>query len=160
MNKEIGEELKEMEMEISDAREGAEEAPVATLPKKRGRPRCLNNSVTVKMVMDAITKTGGRMEEACKIVGISITEFYKRFRYNPKVEDTLKEARKMGFELVTDTLLDKAMKGDMAATKLYLKYNPIAKENRWVDSQVLLLKEDKPLTEEEKQTLAKHLFGE
>ena len=112
------------------------------------------------MVMDAITKTGGRIEETCKLCSMSPTEFYKRFRYNPKVEEALKEARKIGFELVTDTLLDRAMKGDMAAMKLYLKYNPIAKENKWVDAQVLVLREDKPLTDEEKRDLAKNLFGE
>ena len=149
-----------MEIEKVETEKGAEEAPVVPVKRKPGRPRLLNNAVTVKMVMDAITKTGGRIEETCKLCSMSPTEFYKRFRYNPKVEEALKEARKIGFELVTDTLLDRAMKGDMAAMKLYLKYNPIAKENKWVDAQVLVLREDKPLTDEEKRDLAKNLFGE
>lgn len=154
---EMKDELTKMETEIA---KGAEEAPVTPPKRKPGRPRLLNNGVTVKMVLEAIVKTGGRIEETCKLCSMSLTEFYKRFRYNPKVEETLKKARQIGFELVTDTLLDRAMKGDMAATKLYLKYNPIAKENKWIDSQVLVLQENKPLTPEEKRDLAKNLFGE
>ena len=136
-------------------------APVAHPAKKKkpGRPRLLNNEVTVKTVIDAINSTGGRIYEACDVCGTSVSEFYKRFRHNPKVEEALVKARQMGFELVTDTLLDKAMKGDMQATKLYLKYSPVAKLNEWTDNQTLTIKEEKPLTDEQKQELAKELFG-
>jgi hypothetical protein len=43
--------------------------------------------------------------------------------------------------------------------KLYLKYNPLARANNWTDSQILTIREDKPLTDEEKKNLAKELFG-
>lgn len=138
---------------------GAEEAPVAPVKRKRGRPRLLNNEVSVKDVIDAINSTGGRIYETCNVCGISVSEFYKRFRYNKKIEEALVKARQMGFELVTDTLLDKAMKGEIRAIQTYLRYNPIAKINEWTDQQTLTIKEDKPLTDEEKQNLAKELFG-
>lgn len=138
---------------------GAEEAPALPPKKKRGRPRLLNNEVSVKDVINAINSTGGRIYETCNLCKMSIAEFYKRFRYNPKVEAALVKARQVGFELVTDTLLDKAMNGDMRAIQTYLRYNPIAKMNEWTDHQTLTIKEDKPLTDEEKQDLAKKLFG-
>lgn len=138
---------------------GAEEAPAMPIKRKRGRPRLLNNEVSVKDVIDAINSTGGRIYETCNVCGISVSEFYKRFRYNKKIEEALVKARQMGFELVTDTLLDKAMKGEIRAIQTYLRYNPIAKMNEWTDQQTLTIKEDKPLTDEEKQNLAKQLFG-
>ena len=138
---------------------GAEEAPVTPVKRKRGRPRLLNNEVSVKDVIDAINATGGRIYETCDQCKMSVAEFYRRFRYNPKVEAALIKSRQVGFELVTDTLLDKAMKGDMRAIQTYLRYNPIAKMNEWTDHQTLTIKEDKPLTDEEKQDLAKRLFG-
>lgn len=138
---------------------GAEEAPAMPVKRKRGRPRLLNNEVNVKTVIDAINSTGGRIYETCDQCNMSVAEFYRRFRYNPKVEEALVKARQMGFELVTDTLLDKAMNGDMRAIQTYLRYNPIAKQNEWVDHQTLTLKEEKPLSDEEKQDLAKRLFG-
>lgn len=138
---------------------GGEEPPALPPKKKRGRPRLLNNEVSVKDVIDAINSTGGRIYESCNLCGMSIAEFYKRFRYNPKVEAALVQARQVGFELVTDTLLDKAMNGDIRAIQTYLKYNPIAKQNEWTDHQTLTIKEEKPLSDEEKQDLAKELFG-
>lgn len=140
---------------------GAEETPGVTVAKKKkpGRPRLLNNQLTVKDVIDAINSTGGRIYEACDVCGMSTPEFYKRFRHNPKVEAALVKARQMGFELVTDTLLDKAINGDMRAIQTYLRFNPLARENNWTDNQTLTIKEDKPLTDEEKTALEKELFG-
>jgi hypothetical protein len=148
---------KEIKEEVID--KGAEEAPVTPVKRKRGRPRLLNNEVNVKTVIDAINSTGGRIYETCKLCSMSVSEFYKRFRYNKKIEEALIKSRQVGFELVTDTLLDKAMNGDMRAIQTYLRYNPIAKMNEWTDHQTLTIKEDKPLTDEEKQDLAKKLFG-
>lgn len=147
------------EIEKAETDKGAEEAPALPVKRKPGRPRLLNNEVTVKKVIEAINATGGRIYETCDQCNMSVAEFYRRFRYNPKVEEALKEARKIGFELVTDTLLDKAMKGDTKCIALYLRYNPIARENNWTDNQTLTLKEEKPLSDEEKQDLAKKLFG-
>ena len=147
------------EIEKAETDKGAEEAPALPVKRKVGRPRLLNNEVTVKKVIEAINATGGRIYETCEQCNMSVAEFYRRFRYNPKVEEALIKARQMGFELVTDTLLDKAMKGDMRAIQTYLRYNPIAKQNEWVDHQTLTLKEDKPLSDEEKRDLAKRLFG-
>lgn len=138
---------------------GAEEAPAMPVKRKRGRPRSLNDAIKVKDVIEAVYKTGGRIEDTCKIIGLTLPNFYKRFRHNPKVEAALNEARNIGFELVTDVLLDQALKGDSQAMKLYLKYNPVARANNWTDQQTLTIKEDKPLTDEEKQNLAKELFG-
>lgn len=150
----------EIEREDTGTNEtGAEEAPGIPVKRKRGRPRLLNGEVTVKDVIDAINSTGGRIYESCAVCSMSVSEFYKRFRYNKKVEDALVKARQMGFELVTDTLLDKAMKGDMRAIQTYLRFNPIAKMNDWTDHQTLTIKEEKPLTDEEKQNLANKLFG-
>lgn len=148
---------KEIKEEVID--KGAEEAPVTPVKRKRGRPRLLNNEVSVKDVVNAINSTGGRIYETCNVCGISVSDFYKRFRYNKKIEEALIKSRQVGFELVTDTLLDKAMNGDMRAIQTYLRYNPIAKMNEWTDHQTLTIKEDKPLTDEEKQDLAKKLFG-
>lgn len=150
---------KESKEEEEGIDKGAEEAPAMPIKRKRGRPRLLNNEVSVKDVIDAINSTGGRIYETCNVCGISVSEFYKRFRYNKKIEEALVKARQMGFELVTDTLLDKAMKGEIRAIQTYLRYNPIAKINEWTDQQTLTIKEDKPLTDEEKQNLAKELFG-
>ena len=139
---------------------GGDAAPV--LPettKKRGRPRLLNNEVGVKDVVEAIYSTGGRIYEACEQCKMSVSEFYRRWRYNKKVEEALIKARQIGFEIVTDTLLSKALNGDIKAIQTYLRYNPIAKQNDWCDHQTLTLKEEKPLTDDEKQDLAKKLFG-
>ncbi len=127
--------------------------------RKRGRPRALNNHITVKDVVNTINGTGGMILESVKLLGISITEFYQKFRYNPKVEEALKLAHRIGFDEVTDVLIKKALDGDLKAISLYLKYNPLAKENQWVENQTLTLKEEKPLSDEEKQDLSKQLFG-
>jgi hypothetical protein len=132
-------------------------SPVA--PKKRGRPRALNGQVTQKDVINAINQTGGMIVESCNMAGISICDFYNKFRYNPKVEEALKQARRRGFEQVTDVLIQRALDGDMKAISLYLKYNPEAKAQNWVENQTLTLREEKPLTAEEKADLAKQLFG-
>lgn len=150
----------EIEREGTGTKEtGAEEAPGIPVKRKRGRPRSLNGAIKVKDVVEAVYKTGGRIEDTCKIIGLTLPNFYKKFRHNEKVEEALNEARNIGFELVTDVLLDQALKGDSQAMKLYLKYNPVARANNWTDSQILTIREDKPLTDEEKKNLAKELFG-
>lgn len=128
-------------------------------PKKRGRPRLLNNSVTTKDVIEAIKKTGGRIAEACNLLGISVPQFYLKFRHDPKVEKTITDARKQGFEAVTDVVFSKALEGDMRAIQIYLRYNPLAKEAGWVEKSEMFIKQDKPMTECEKESLVKELFG-
>lgn len=153
--------LENQNMESNEA--GVAQSPPANIPstpkRKRGRPRALNNHVTVKDVVDTINGTGGMILESVKLLGISVTEFYQKFRYNPKVEEALKMAHRIGFDEVTDVLIKRALEGDLKAISLYLKYNPLAKENQWVENQTLTLKEEKPLSNEEKQDLAKQLFG-
>ena len=136
-----------------------EETVETPVKRKRGRPRTLAGTVKVADVVKAVVQTGGHVQDAIAVLGLSNGDFYKRFRYNPKVVKALQEARQIGFESVTDVLYSKALNGDMKAMSLYLKYNPIAKENHWVETQTLTIREDKPLTDEEKKELAKQLFG-
>lgn len=144
--------------ESMEKKEGAT-PPETPEKRKRGRPRTLRGSVTVKDVVKAVMQTGGHILDTIAVLGLSNGDFYSRFRYNPKVEKALLEARRMGFESVTDVLFTQAMKGDMKAISLYLKYNPIAKENHWVETQTLTFRNEKPLTDDEKKELAKQLFG-
>lgn len=127
--------------------------------RKRGRPRTLRGTVTVSDVEKAVMETGGHIQDTIAVLGLSNGDFYKRFRYNKKVMDALEEARRIGFESVTDVLYKKALNGDLKAVSLYLKFCPIAKENHWVETQTLTIREEKPLSDDEKQNLAKELFG-
>lgn len=160
----MAEEIKLENQNTESNEAGVALSPPANIPstppkRKRGRPRALNNHVTVSDVIKALEATGGMIMDAVNMLGISVTEFYGKFRYNPKVEEALNLAHKIGFEKVTDVLVGRALDGDIKAISLYLKYNPLAKANNWVENQTLTLKEEKPLSNEEKQDLAKQLFG-
>ena len=158
MNMEIKEEVKTAELHSAEGG-STPSADVAPVKRKRGRPRTLPGTVNVADVVKAVMETGGHVQDTISVLGMSNGDFYKRFRHNPKVEKAFAEARRIGFESVTDVLYSLALKGDMKAMSLYLKYNPIAKENNWVEVQTVTLKQERPLTEEEKKALAKELFG-
>lgn len=136
-----------------------EETVETPVKRKRGRPKTLTGTIKVADVVKAVMETGGHVQDAIKVLGMSNGDFYKRFRYQPKVVQALQQAREIGFESVTDVLYAQALNGDLKAISLYLKYNPLSKQNGWVENQTLTIKEEKPLSPEEKQQLAKELFG-
>ena len=112
-----------------------------------------------KQVIEALEATGGNVGDAVNLLGVSKANFYRHYRYNPEIEKALADYSKIGFEAVTEVLFSLCMKGDTKAISLYLKYNPVAKANNWVESQTLVVKEEKPLSDEEKEALKKELFG-
>lgn len=136
-----------------------EETVETPVKRKRGRPKTLPGTIKVADVVNAVMETGGHVQDTIKVLGMSNGDFYHRWRYNPKVIRALQQAREIGFESVTDVLYAQAVKGDLKACSLYLKYNPLAKQNGWVENQTLTIKEDKPLTDEEKEALKEELFG-
>lgn len=112
-----------------------------------------------KQFIKALEASGGNIDDACNLCGLSKGTFYRYYRYTPEIEKALSEQRKIGFESVTEVLYKLCLKGDTKAIALYLKYNPVAKANSWVESQTLVVKDEKPLTDEEKEALKKELFG-
>ena len=143
----------------------AAEAPEAPEKPKRPyhprtkRPRRLRSTLTLADVLEALKQTGGKITDAVKVLDIDLQSFYQVWRYNPDVVKAIEESRQIGFEKVTQVLMDLCMQGDTKAISLYLKYNPVAKRNDWLDTQTISLKQDKPLTPDEKQELVKQLFG-
>lgn len=115
--------------------------------------------ITKKQVIDTLKETAGCIIDTLKILDMSRSHFYKKFRYDPDVEKVLKESQLMGFEQVTETLFKQCLEGNMKAMSLYLKYNPLSKAEGWVENQTLTLKEEKPLTSDEKNKLVQDLFG-
>ena len=129
-------------------------------PKKRGRPKgSLKSTLTLKQVLKAIKETGGVVSDTIKLLNIDNSSFYEKWRYMPEVEKALNQARQMGFEAVTEVLYKQCLDGDKGAITLYLRYNPLAKYNQWVEGQTITLKAEKPLSDEEKKDLVKELFG-
>ena len=126
--------------------------------EKPEKPKNLRKKVTLKMVLEAIDRAGGRVADTIKILDINPKTFYEKFRYLPEVEEALKQYRQLGFDAVTETLFEQARSGNLKACSLYLKYSPFAKLNNWTDNQTVTIKEEKPLTDAEKEQLKKELF--
>lgn len=128
--------------------------------KKPGRPVGTSlRKITLNQVLDAIHEAGGVVTDAMALLHIDNYTFYKKWRYLPEVDKAILQAREMGFEQVTDILYKQCLDGDKGAIQLYLKYCPLSKMNQWVEGQVITLKGEKALTDEEKQNLVKELFG-
>ena len=130
--------------------------PEEKTPKRK---KSLHRHTSLNQVLSAIAETGGIVTDTCRLLGVYPPDFYKKWRYLPEVEQAFIEAKSIGFEEVTDVLFKKALEGDNKAIKMYLQYCPLAKQNNWVDSQTLVLKEEKPLSEEEKEKLKQELFN-
>lgn len=130
--------------------------PEENTPKRK---KSLHRHTTLNQVLNAIAETGGIVTDTCRLLGVYPPDFYKKWRYLPEVEQAFIEAKSIGFEEVTDVLFKKALEGDNKAIKMYLQYCPLAKQNNWVENQTFTIKDDKPLTPEEKKELTKELFG-
>lgn len=115
--------------------------------------------LTKKQVLEALEQTNGVINDAIRLLGIGKTQFYRKYRYDKEIEERLKELHVSGFEEVTDILYKLCLNGDTKAISLYLKYNPEAKKHLWIENQTLTIKEEKPLTPEEKDKLIDELFG-
>lgn len=137
--------------------------PVATQkPKGPGnikKNRAHANKITLKKVLEAIERAGGSCTDTAIQLGVSVQYFYKRWRYVPEVNQAFEEWYDIGFTQVTDTLYEQAVKGNIKAIQTYLRYNPVAKKKGWVDHQVLTFREEKPLSDDEKNELKARLFG-
>ena len=125
----------------------------------QGKPKNLRKKLTLKQVIEAIDRAGGRVADTIKLLGINPKTFYEKYRYLPEVEEALKQYRQLGFDEVTQTIFEQAKGGNLKACSLYLKYCPVAKSNGWTDDQTLTIREEKPLSEAEKEQLKKDLFG-
>ncbi len=133
--------------------------PEEKIEKQEKKVQGLKKRLTLKIVLDAIERTGGKVAETIRVLGINPLTFYRNWRYLPEVEEALQQFRQMGFEEVTDTIFEQAKNGNLKAAHIYLRYSPTAKKNDWTDNQTLTIKEDKPLSDAEKEQLKKDLFG-
>lgn len=132
------------------------------MPEDAEKPRKitgLRKKITLKMVLEAIERTGGKVAESIRLLGINPLTFYRNWRYLPEVEEALQKYRQFGFDEVTETILEQAKNGNLKAAHLYLRYSPTAKQNHWTDDQTLTIREEKPLSDAEKEQLKKDLFG-
>ena len=130
-----------------------------TTEKQGNKVQGLKKRLTLKIVLEAIERTGGRVAETIRVLGINPLTFYRNWRYLPEVEEALQQFRQMGFEEVTDTIFEQAKNGNLKAAHIYLRYSPTAKQNDWTDNQTLTIKEEKPLSDEEKEKLKQELFS-
>lgn len=121
--------------------------------------RGISKKTTKKELMEALEKSGGIIADALKLCGMSNTMFFRKYRYDPEVDELLKNLHVLGADVVSQILYQKCLEGNIKAIGLYLKYNPEFKNRGWTDTQTLVLKDDKPLTPEEKKELTKELFG-
>lgn len=126
---------------------------------KKKRTRGPNKHISTKKVIEALETTGGDVTAACKLIGLSKYAFYRDYYTKPEIVEARRNFSTVGFFEVTDVLYRKCLEGDTRAIAIYLKYNPMAKEFNWLDSQTLVLKEEKPLSEEEKEKLKQELFN-
>lgn len=138
--------------------------PVATQKPKAGPGNIKSNrahakKITLKKVLEAVEKAGGSCTDTAMFLGVSVQYFYKKWRYVPEVNQAFEDYYEIGFNQVTETLYEQACKGNIKAITTYLRYNPIAKKKGWLDHQVLTFREEKPLTDEEKNELKARLFG-
>lgn len=121
--------------------------------------RGLGLRTTKKQVMDALVEAGGIMNDACKILGMSHSEFWRKWRHEPDVDALIRDLHRIGVARITDLVYQQALSGDIKSQHLYLRFCPEVKEQGWVEEQKITLKSDKPLTEEEKESLRNDLFG-
>lgn len=120
--------------------------------------RSINKNFTKEQVCDALSETGGVINDAIRLLGISRGEFFRTYRYDPEIEAYIKQLHKQGFEEVTDVLYKQCLSGNIKAINTYLKYNPEAKAANWTEEKNINITELKPLTDEEKSKLVKELF--
>ena len=130
-----------------------------TTVQRAKRARGLQKNLTLDDIKAMLEKTQGNISEACKLLHIAKNHFYEDWRYNPEVVKLLTKLHTAGFEEVVEILYEKCLEGDINAIRTYLRYNPIAKQNNWVETQTITLKNEKPLTDSEKESLKKELFG-
>ncbi len=110
-------------------------------------------------VIEALRQTGGSIREACRMLDMATTTFFRHWRYAPEVEAELDVLWKIGVHNVVDTVYSRALDGDLKACNLYLKYSPYAKELGWMPEEKVTVASEKPLTEDEKNALKDQLFG-
>lgn len=136
-----------------------EEKEVETQEKPKKRLRGPNKNIPPKKVIEALETTGGDVTAACRLIGLSKYAFYRDYYTNEEIMKARRNFQTVGFFEVTDVLYRKCLEGDTKAIAIYLRYNPEAKIQNWADSQTLILKEEKPLSDEEKEKLKQELFS-
>lgn len=114
---------------------------------------------TKAQVKAALVETGGMIKETFDRLGMSPHTFYSKYRYDPEIEALITALRQQGFEAVTDVLFEQAKAGNLKAIRIYLQFNPLAKQNNWVEKSEVVVRDEKPLTDEEREELKKELFG-
>lgn len=115
--------------------------------------------ITKKQIIEALRQTQGIMKEACRILDMSASLFWRKYRHDPEIEAVIKELHLIGATNVIDTIYSQAINGDINSQKMYLKYCPEVKDLGWKEETTVNLKEDVKLTEEEKQKLKEEMFG-
>jgi hypothetical protein len=133
-----------------------EETPKKRMKNHRRGPL---RHLTKEIVIDALEQAGGIINHALKIGNIGRGEFYRKYRNDPEIDATIKRLHREGFDQIQDTLFTLAAGGNIKAIALYIKYNPVAKDEGWRADETVILKDDKPLTDEEKDALKKEIFG-
>lgn len=114
---------------------------------------------TDQEVIDALTQSGGGIRDACRILEMATTTFYREWRYKPEIDAHLNMLWRIGAHNVIDTVYERALDGDIKACNLYMRYSPYVKEMGWVPEERVTLKTEKPLTPEEIEQAAKEIFG-
>lgn len=115
---------------------------------------------TDEEIIDALWKSGGIINEACRALGIPIVTFWRNFRYKESIVAELETIWRVGSQTVIDTVYERAIGGDVKAAALYMRYNPYLKEMGWVpEESKVTIKTEKQLTPDEIKQAAKDIFG-
>lgn len=127
--------------------------------RKKQKVTRYSSDVSKEEFLDAIDKCGGVLKDICRVLNISRSQYYFKWRTDPDIEEALKKNRTIGAIEITDLVYLEALSGNIDAQKIYLKFNPYVKSIGWKDESTVILHEEKPITEEEKAKLREDMFG-
>ena len=116
--------------------------------------------ISRKKLKEAIEAGHGNLYKIAKDLDVSISDLYRQIHADKELLDTIKFQHEITIERIFDNILDQSLSGDLRAVQLLLKYSPQSKAKGWLDEQKITIRDEKPLTAEEKEQLKKDLFGQ
>lgn len=115
--------------------------------------------IAKKKIIDALHENRGNIAKTAKALDCYITDIFVRINSDKDIQNALNQIHKENVILITDKLEDQCISGDIKSINTLLRYSPNTHDAGWIEDSKITVREEKPLTADEKEKLKKELFG-